>query len=197
VSDQRFPTDIALRSSGGPAWLTNVVMLDSGYEKRNQVWARDRAKWDVGNIKSFDELRTILAFFHAHRGRYESFRFKDWLDYQATLETFGTGDGATTTFQLIKTYGTGNPYAKLIEKPVEGTLAITVNGVQVYAPASWSCAYTTGIVTFTSAPTTGHVLKWSGEFDKKARFDTDEISTTYEDLRLGTLHIPIVELKPG
>ena len=40
----------------------------------------------------------------AHFGSLYPFRFRDWTDYTATNEVFGTGNGTQTAFQLIKTY---------------------------------------------------------------------------------------------
>jgi len=57
------------------------------------------------------------------RGRCHTFLHKDWGDYEATAEPFGTGDGATTTFQLkkVSTYaGTSATYERTITKPVAG-----------------------------------------------------------------------------
>lgn len=41
------------------------------------------------------------------------------------------------------------------------------------ASTAWSLDYTTGIITFDSAPADGHVLKWGGEFYTPMRFRLD------------------------
>src|SRR6266446_5655899 len=79
-----------LGSAGGPGWLTHIVTLDSGVEQRNVLWAQDRGRWDVGlrNLGR-EDLLTLLAFFQARRGRADSFRFKDWFDFEADAAGFG------------------------------------------------------------------------------------------------------------
>ena len=50
----------------------------------------------------------LIAFFRARKGRAFGFRFKDWNDYQALAETFGTGDETTRTFQPTRGYSSGD-----------------------------------------------------------------------------------------
>jgi uncharacterized protein (TIGR02217 family) len=44
----RFPLDVALRGSGGPSRLTEIVTLASGREHRNSRWADSRRRYDAG-----------------------------------------------------------------------------------------------------------------------------------------------------
>ena len=55
---------------------------------------------------------------------------------------------------------------------------------------------TTGIVTFTTAPIAGTVLKAGFEFDVPVRFDTDQIDTVLSFERQGTINsIPLIEVR--
>ena len=129
----RFPTAIAFGASGGPERKTEIVALGSGHEERNSRWADSRRRYNAGyGVRSLDDLHAVIAFFEERRGRLYGFRWKDRADWQscapgatpdAADQTIGTGDGATTAFQLVKTYGAVHaPWARTIAKPVAGTI---------------------------------------------------------------------------
>jgi len=180
----RLPPYIEEGAQGGPEFSTVIQEAVSGQEQRVRVWAKCRARYDIAYsiLNSEDPVgsyKAVLALFYAHNGRFRPFRFKDWGDYQADNTNFGTGDGSDTTFQLSKLYDPsqvllGVPgsltYRREIYLPAT-TPVIKVNGVVTAALTINS----TGLVTFTSAPTTGHALTWSGEFDIPVRFDTDHL----------------------
>jgi len=179
----RLPPDIEEGAQGGPEFATVIQEAVSGQEQRVKVWAKCRAKYDIAYsvLNSEDPVgsyKAVLALFYAHNGRFRPFRFKDWGDYQADTN-FGTGDGSDTTFQLSKLYDPsqillGTPgsltYRREIYLP-STTPVIKVNGVVTTALTISA----TGLVTFTSAPATGHALTWTGEFDIPVRFDTDHL----------------------
>src|SRR5215510_10220416 len=106
----RFPTGIALRSTGGPTRKTEIVTLGSGFEERNAVWANSRRRYDVGyGVKSLDDVHAVIAFFEARMGRLHGFRFKDFADFKSCApnasvapsdQSIGTGDAAATQFAL-------------------------------------------------------------------------------------------------
>ncbi len=138
----RFPTEIAFGSAGGPERLTEVVTLGSGHEERNSRWADSRRRYNAGyGIRSIDDLHTVIAFFEERRGRLYGFRWRDRIDFSSaapstavapTDQAIGTGDGATATFQLAKTYGALHaPYQRTIAKPVSGTVRVAVDAVEL------------------------------------------------------------------
>jgi len=181
----RLPSDIEEGAQGGPEFSTVIQEAVSGQEQRVKLWAKCRARYDIGYsvLHSDDPVgsyQAILALFYAHNGRFRPFRFKDWADYQATDTKFGTGDGSDTTFQLSKTY---DPSLVLLNTPgsltytreiylLATTPTIKVNGVTQTLTTHYTIS-ATGLVTFVSPPTTGHALTWSGEFDIPVRFDVD------------------------
>lgn len=205
----RFPTDISLGASGGPMRRTQVVSLGSGHEERNQQWADSKRTFNAGyGVKTADDLHTIIAFFEERRGRFHGFRWRDWSDWKScpplqtpgpTDQVIGTGDGATATFQLVKTYGASfAPWVRAIAKPVNGTVRVAVNGIEKTVAADFTVAATTGAVTFTggSIPTSGQVITAGFEFDVPVRFDTDRLVINVEHFRAGALpDIPIVEMR--
>jgi hypothetical protein len=114
VSRGRFPDNISRGARGGPERRTQVVELASGDEERNASWANSRRRYDVAyGIRRADDLAAVVAFFEARNGRLHGFRYKDWADYKSCLpsqavaptdQPIGTGNGAVTTFALLKRY---------------------------------------------------------------------------------------------
>lgn len=207
--DVLFPLDVAVKSSGGPERLTDIVTLGSGREERNSRWAHSRRRYDAGyGIKTLDALRAVLAFFEERRGRLYGFRWRDRLDACSALQgssvsaldqVIGTGDGAAVAFQLVKTYGVAHaPYVRPIVKPVDGSVRIAVNAVEADA-AHFSCDSATGVVTFAPAhvPPAGAVVTAGFYFDVPVRFDTDYLEVDLSAFAAGAIpKIPLVEIRP-
>lgn len=192
----RFPEDIAFGSGGGPEYLTDVVITESGYEKRNIGWQAARARYNVAHgVKNQAQLSELIAFFRARKGRAHGFRFKDWSDYQAVGQSIGTGNGSATQFQLIKTYVSGGgAETRAIAKPVSGTVNIYKAGV--LQTSGIGINYNTGIITFSAAPASGMAITADFEFDVPVRFDTDRLSTSLDSYGIGSwLDIPLVEVR--
>lgn len=193
----QFPPDISYGAAGGPGYSTSVVATVSGHEKRNANWADARGKWNVAHgLKRRDQVATLIAFFRARKGRAHGFRFKDWTDFQALAQPLGAGDGANTTFQLVKHYASGGALeSRIITKPVDGSVKVYTDGVEQTSGVSVDPA--TGIVIFAVAPADGAVVTADFEFDVPARFDTDEMEITIETYDLARwAQIPIVEIRP-
>jgi uncharacterized protein (TIGR02217 family) len=205
----RFPAAISFGATGGPERRTDVVVLGSGHEERNQRWADSRRRYEAGyGVKSLDDLEAVIAFFEERRGRLHGFRWKDHADFRSctasaspssTDQSLGVGDGATTAFQLVKRYGASfAPWTREIKKPVEGTLLVAVDGVAQAEGADFLCDYTTGLVTFGtgSIPALGAAVTAGFEFDVPVRFDTDRLEISLEGFRHGSIpSIPLVEIR--
>ena len=201
----RFPTAIAFHSTGGPERRTEIVTLGSGFEERNAVWANSRRRYDAGTgVKTLDDLHSVIAFFEARLGRLYGFRFRDFADFKScapgaavspTDQPIGTGDGAATAFQLIKTYASGPAsWVRRIVKPVDGTVRVAVAGVEQMSGITIDP--TTGLVTFASAPASGAAITAGYEFDTPVRFDADLLSVNLASFAAGEIpSIPIVEVR--
>ncbi|HEQ98804.1 MAG TPA: TIGR02217 family protein [candidate division Zixibacteria bacterium] len=191
----QFPTDISYESSGGPEFSTEVIELGSGHERRNQNWTYARQRWNVGyGVREKGQLDSLRAFFYARKGRAYGFRFKDHDDYQATGEELGTGDGSETEFQLIKTYSSGGEsYERKITKPVSGTVTIYIDSVE--QASGWSVDTTTGIVTFSSPPTSGEVITADFDFDIPVRFESDYLPVNLSSYQARAADVILLELK--
>lgn len=186
----QFPEAISYGAIGGPGFLTNIVVVNSGNEFPDQVWSLERGSWEVSHAARFPaQYKLLQSFFRIMRGRANTFRFKDHSDF-----TVSSGEGVfvlltATTFQMYKRYTFGaETYDRKITKPV-ATPGITGGTLS-------SINLTTGIVTMTSGTPTA----WQGEFDCHCRFDTDQmkqesISRSGGLLIIGWSSIPIVEVR--
>ena len=201
----RFPDNISRGARGGPERRTQIVELASGEEERNASWANSRRRFDVAyGIRRADDLAAVVAFFEARNGRLHGFRFKDWGDHKSCLpsgtpsptdQAIGTGDGATTAFQLVKRYASGaQSWTRTITKPVEGTVRIALDGAEQLG--GWSVDTTKGVVTFDSALAEGVSVTAGFTFDVPVRFDTDTLDVTLDLERLGSItSIPLLEIR--
>jgi uncharacterized protein (TIGR02217 family) len=198
----RLPEDISYGSSGGPEFSTTVVASLSGFEQRNVNWSAARAKYNVAyGVRTGQQLEALLAFFRARQGKAFGFRYKDWTDYQSapvitpTDQLLGTGNGVKTTFSLVKNYISGGvSVARTISKPVAGSVRVSLAGTEI--TSGFAVDNTTGIVTFTTPPTSGVLVKAGFQFDVPVRFDTDSLSATLDSYGITSLQsVPVVEVR--
>ncbi|MEO1607815.1 MAG: DUF2460 domain-containing protein [Pseudomonadota bacterium] len=207
--DVRFPTAIALGSTGGPERRTDIVILGSGYEERNARWADSRRTYNAGyGIKTLDDLHAVIDFFEERRGQLYGFRWRDPTDWKScppqatptnTDQLIGTGDGTTTSFQLIKTYGSAHaPWSRRITKPVAGSVRVAVDGTPQAENITFAVNTLTGVVGFLpgSVPADGAQITAGFAFDVPVRFDTDTLEINVQGFHHGAIpSIPIVEVR--
>lgn len=154
-----------------PKWKTITQESASGKEIRQALmsyplWEFTLKFSVLRGDNGYTEMQTLAGFFNARQGMYDSWLFDDPSDDTVSAQSFGTGDGATTAFQLIRTMGGFNEPIQ----NVNGAPSIYINGV---LQASGYTVGSTGIVTFTSAPAIGAALTWSGSFYFRCRFLQD------------------------
>ncbi len=203
----RFPADLSFGALGGPERRTDVVELTSGHEERNSPWAHSRRRYDAGlGLRRLDDIEKLLGFFEARSGQLHGFRWKDWADFKsckpsgviaATDQVIGTGDGATSRFQLAKTYVSGSAsYTRPITKPVEGTVTVAVAGATLSHGADFTFDAATGEVTLAVPPGAGAEITAGFEFDVPVRFDTDHIHVSIATFQAGQApDVPVVEVR--
>lgn len=191
-----FPSSISFKAEGGPAFKTAIATQKSGKEKRSILWANARSKYEI-NYKDISKSETneIISFFMARNGSAYGFRFKDWNDFEVTSQNIGVGDSTTTNFQLIKEYGDDeNIYKRVINKPVEGSVSIYVNGT--LQQGNYSINYNDGVISFDGAVASGAIITADFEFDIPVRFATDMlIAKTESYLKSSIKSISLIELK--
>lgn len=205
----QFPLRLSLGASGGPGRRTDIVALSNGGETRNARWADARRRYDAGTgLRGLEDLYQLTAFFEARRGQLYGFRFRDPVDHAsvppgqavtAIDQQIGTGDGIQTLFELTKTYAdNGGATVRRIEKPVEGSVLLAVDGVAL-DPGNYTVDPAAGLVTISPglAPVPGGVVTAGYEFDIPVRFDTDRIEISLAAFKAGAApSVPLVEIKP-
>lgn len=211
----RFPVEIGQGSSGGPGFRTEITTLDSGQEARVSFWDQARHRYDVSyGIRSLEDLVEVQTFYRARMGATHSFRYRDPLDWHSNrtnpthLGVPGSkdqptnptnGNGTVTAFQMVKTYVSGgSTHTRTITLPVSGTIQVWKAGTLQTEGTHYTINYSTGIITFNSAPSAGQLIEWSGEFDVKVRFDAkadDALSAAVDGWDIGQISsIPLVEV---
>jgi uncharacterized protein (TIGR02217 family) len=205
--DVLFPLKLARGAVGGPVRRTDIVALGDGREARNTAFAGSRRQWEVGSaIRSLDELAQITAFFEARCGRLYGFRFRDPADNKSCLpsatitafdQTLGTGDGTKTIFQLVKTYGdTAATYQRVITKPIVASVRVAIN-TNALPLSGFSVDGATGLITLTSPPATGAIVKAGFAFDTPARFDQDRLDIALDAFDAGrVVSVSLAEVVP-
>lgn len=187
MSNAVFPAlpGIAYSVTKAPTFSTVVAKNAAGKEVRVALWQdpiwkfelpfeflRDDPNDSAYLINGQTELDTLMGFVVARQGSFDSFLYLDPTDNQATAQATipATGDGSNKAFQLARQRG-GNGYSETIQN-INGTPTVYVAGV-----AQSGSAYTlssTGLITFTTAPTIGQAVTWTGGFYFRCRFTQDE-----------------------
>jgi len=161
-----------------PEFSTIVRTAASGQETRVSLWPNPRWRFKLGydllRADATQELQTLMGFFLARQGQFDSFLYQDPDDHTVTGQPIGAGDGATTAFQLYRALG---GFAEPVRAPNLGaTLNIYLGGVlqasSGYAVSGWGTA-TPGMVTFTTAPGSGVAIAADFSFYFPVRFAAD------------------------
>lgn len=176
-----------------PRWDSQVSRMSSGKEFRLSYWTAPLWKWELeynflkdnpndlvpGNVDT--DLTILQGFFNQMAGQFQVFLFDDvnngdqpgagpW--DSVTGQNIATGDGVTTTFQLIRTTG---GFSEPIQAPY------TVPEPQVYSngtPLSYGTDYTvdaTGNIIFAVAPGNGVAITADFGYYFPVRFGSDEL----------------------
>lgn len=161
-TDIVFPNDIGQNSDASTRFNTLVNQVASGHDQRIALWDYPLMEYNVAyGVRTMEQLHDLIRLFRAMRGRLNSFRFLDKIDYTSTFavleesrspeeisptdQQIGTGDGETTSFQLVKHYDfDGETATRPIYKPIWDTVLVAVNGEEIF---HFECDYSTGIVT--------------------------------------------------
>lgn len=144
---------------------------------------------------SLAELQTLLGFINQVYGPTYLWGYTDPDDNSVTNQQFAEGNGSTTLFQLIRTYGRFNEPVFLLN----GAPIIYVGGVQQTLGTNYNISATAN-VSFQAAPAPGQLLTWTGSYYLPCRFDEDanqfvkQMSTYFKmaSLKFSTEKIDIV-----
>lgn len=157
-----------------PLWDTNRAEAVSGKRTRSTnrtypTYAFEVSFGDTGFLRSgpaYLEYQQLAGFINKMAGGFGLFLYAYPDDSVATQQSFGTGDGSSTAFQLTRTFG---GFTEPIMCPALPIPTVRVNGIA-------TSAYTInsyGLITFNVAPAGGASLDWTGTFYWPCRFDED------------------------
>ena len=176
--DVTLPPGLQFGSSSGAGFATIVQETASGHEVRiaRQAQGRHRLRL-IKALQSSEEAKVLKSFALERRGSLHSFKITDVADYTTATDgesahdggdsILGTGTGTSTgPFQLIKTYGSTNPYVRVITLPVSGTVLVKLDGV----PTALFTVNGAGQITLNSAPANGVVVSAGCQFYIPVRF---------------------------
>lgn len=177
-------------ASRSPLFSTGVKRAASGREVREAYYSSPLYQFKITheflrNLSGFNELETLIAFFNARMGKYGSFYYYDPEDPQVSAQALGTGNGSTTSFQLLRTRGAGLATATTepvyaVWNPTGGATGIYALSVSVGGVVQFSSNYTInpwGVLTFTTAPASGAAIAWTGCPLYVCRFEDDVLET--------------------
>lgn len=187
---------IAVGTTKHPEFKTGVFEALSGLESR--VKFRRYPKYTFGLNLEFlienreeQQLTELMGFMLGRAGMYAPFLFKDATDYRVTDQVFGVGDGVSTEYQLIRTYGGFDEPVQNINEiytPYRGLLIDNTQPENTPGPYLYSYIdgelvvgvkntdYTlsdTGLVTFFGPVADGQTLYWQGDYYYRVRFVED------------------------
>lgn len=157
-----------------PQFKTDIRTTPSGREYRGAQMQYPLYKYTLTyevlrDIPTAAEFRTLLGFYNQRQGSFDSFLFQDPDDYSVTAQVFGIGDGVTTQFQLVRTLGGS---VEPVYDLVSGSYGVYKNGTLQTSGVSTNA---TGGITFATAPASGDVLTWSGQYYWRVRFLQDQL----------------------
>lgn len=152
IESPRFPENISYGAKVSTAYNTSVARNFGGYESRNINWQNALRRLEVSYIKNKADMDALVAFFHAvAQGRGNTFRIKDWTDYQVATSDGKLGTGVGTgapTYQLRKRYTSGaNTRDRDVKKPVAGA-ALYRNAALQTLTTHYTLDTTSGVITF-------------------------------------------------
>ena len=173
-----------------PRTSTTIVSSSSGAEHANQNWEHPLWRYTLPEaVRDHAVFEAVKDHWLAMRGPAYTWPFRDPLDFASvalakpntvptlsmTDQVIRPGDGPAIPFQLQKTYVRGvYNYARKIELPVVSTVLVSVNGVDVSGSNPWTVSRPGGVVTFTTPPTPGQVVRAGFLFDVEVRFESDD-----------------------
>lgn len=179
--NQRLPSQVEQNAVRRDEEDIEIVTTDGGFEVRNARSSQGLREFDISFPAAAygdDVHDAVIALYKVARGKLYPFRFRDFTDYSLSAEVIGTGDGAATAFQVIQSWTVdGTTETRTVTRPVS-PLSVYKDGA--LQGSGYTVDYTTGIITFTSAPTAGVVISVTGTFDVPVRFDSVQTMTALD-----------------
>ncbi len=198
LNSTRFPDGLDYGVEYGPDFVTEIATTVSKHESRDMILPRALCSGDCSKtLNTPDDYRTLLKFFRSMGGKFHSWRFKDWSDFECALAE-GVLIGLTArTFQLAKLYYTavGFEEVRYIQAPIAAGMVLKDGATTLALTTDYDIDDALGIIT-TTADRDAATLTWSGEFDNACRFDTDSMRGSFDKFEaVSWPQIPIQEVR--
>lgn len=162
---------LAPNVSRAPSWSNDVKPARSGKRYARAHWSYPRwtfkLQYEFLRSGAEQELQTLVGFFNQHAGDYDTWLFRDPDARTAVRVQFGTGDGATKSWQLLRSLG---GFLEPV-KEIDGAVTSFVNGTSTAATVDIH----TGLITFATAPAAGAVLDASFNYFLRCRFSRSSL----------------------
>lgn len=144
-----------------PVWNTIIKKTPSGREFRGRLQSAPLRQYALQyevlrEGGGLEELKVLEGFFNQVAGSWGSFLYRDPDDCRVTDQGFGVGDGVSTQFPLVRTWG------GCVETVCE------LDGVPAITGGAHSVA--DGVVSFATPPANGALLRWTGSYFWRCRF---------------------------
>lgn len=105
-SKKLFLTGYDYNATSTPKFSTDIVTVQSGYEKRNANWIEPLHEFNISySLQSEEITKYIKNFYMQMRGPLIAFKFKDWSDYICELnDGYANEDGKLNGLPFIDLY---------------------------------------------------------------------------------------------
>lgn len=193
-----FNYDYNYKTSWG--FKTDISQMAGGGEQRRARWDSPLRKFTLPfNNKAIASLQVLLAFFHDHKGAYESFYF--WDNDNTALWTVPTSYKEITGSAVDAINTEWRPIIKP-ESPInlEHTpnfttdVIIKIDGVQ--RTSNMTITPASGRITFDSAkPSSASVITIQYSHLVRVRFATDVAEMTGVNFNLGQINLELQECR--
>lgn len=184
MSSAVFPslTGITYPQDRTPIWDTIIQPNVSGKETRLATQTYPRYQWDLsfsalrqGTVgqTNYTELDTLLGFFNARQGSFDSFLFTDPKYNSISGQLIGTGDGVTSVFQLVQNQ---NGFVEPVLAP-NSVQYVYNNGVDGggWVVGLWGTSSAGQIIYTGAVPTSGNAITASFSYYWPCRFVDDKV----------------------
>ena len=170
-----------------PTFSTGVQQATSGREVRTAFWSAPIWKISLTyeflhddsqhvDQNGYSELQQLVGFFLARQGSFDSFLIdlaqltRKPEDSTVSGQPIGTGDGGTTSFQLVRNIG---GYLEQVQNPAGQSATTYVAGVKKAQGVDYTIS--NGVVSFAVAPATGAAVTADFQWLWRVRFAQDEV----------------------
>ena len=168
-----------------PGFSTGIQQSTGGREVRAAYWSAPLWKIsltynylhdDSSHVdqNGYSELQQLVGFFLARQGSFDSFLLdlaqltRKPLDSTVSGQPIGTGDGSTTSFQIVRNVA---GYLEQVQNPAGQSATVYVAGVKKTQGTDYTIA--NGIVTFAVAPANGAAITADFQWLWRVRFAQD------------------------